>query len=259
MYRDSIQIKSINEAYKDLLTEKNIIFKCTQLLMVITSEILFTIAIYSCVNKITNLYSIKMIILLFIFYIVHYLMGMLLHITSNIHKFMYLNKEKSIKYNFLLSYLITSSNLFVLLVYPNVLRKYLVVAGVGVAISYILNMKIVYLILKNPKYIKLYRGQSVRFETIALFCIILVFFILLNLFLGVALTNLISSNAYTNFPSNFDLLYYTVVTFTTIGFGDISPVSVEAKFMAILISFTSIICLTIFLGGLFSFNKGDYF
>ena len=223
--------------------------------MVIVSEILFTVAIYSCINKIINLYSIKLIILLLVFYIVHYLMGMLLHITSNIHKFMYLNEEKSIKYNFLLSYLITSLNLFVLMVYPNILKRYLVVAGVGVAISYILNMKIVYLILKNPKYIKLYRGQPVRFETITISCIILVFFILLNLFLGVVLTNLISNSAYTNSPSNFDLLYYTVVTFTTIGFGDISPVSVEAKFMAILISFTSIICLTIFLGGLFSMSR----
>ncbi|MDB2111811.1 potassium channel family protein, partial [Clostridium paraputrificum] len=61
--------------------------------------------------------------------------------------------------------------------------------------------------------------------------------------------------AFSSNPNNFDLFYYTIVTFTTIGFGDISPVSNLAKFMAIVISITSIICLTIFLGSIFSLRE----
>lgn len=84
--------------------------------------------------------------------------------------------------------------------------------------------------------------------------LLLVLLIVINLFLGVCLVNALGDVAYSNNPTNFDLLYYTIVTFTTIGFGDISPITTPAKIMAIVISVTSIICVTIFLGSIFSFR-----
>ncbi|MBW6411008.1 potassium channel family protein [Clostridium weizhouense] len=49
-----------------------------------------------------------------------------------------------------------------------------------------------------------------------------------------------------------DLFYYTIVTFTTIGYGDIVPNAPESKVMAIIIAFTSVICLIIFISSILS-------
>lgn len=51
-------------------------------------------------------------------------------------------------------------------------------------------------------------------------------------------------DVYINNPTYFDLFYYTVMAFATVGYEDISLVSTEAKLMVI--SLTSILCLIIF-------------
>ena len=56
-------------------------------------------------------------------------------------------------------------------------------------------------------------------------------------------------NSYIGVISYFDLLYYTIVTFTTVGFGDIVPSFYQGKIMSIVISITSIITIS------FSFNR----
>ena len=58
--------------------------------------------------------------------------------------------------------------------------------------------------------------------------------------------------------SNFELyiisFYWTLTTVTTVGYGDISPISPVAKFMSIVISMTSILCLTIFVSSVLSYK-----
>ncbi len=78
---------------------------------------------------------------------------------------------------------------------------------------------------------------------------------ILNLFLAVCFINSADINSYTGNPNNFDLFYYTIITFTTIGYGDIVPVTVLAKIMSIIISTTSVVCITIFLSSVLSFNS----
>ena len=109
--------------------------------------------------------------------------------------------------------------------------------------------------MRNPRYIKFDRKDRGGFFQVFIAAMSIVTMIVINLFLGVSLTNIIDKGAFSSNPNNFDLFYYTIVTFTTIGFGDISPVSNLAKFMAIVISVTSIICLTIFLGSIFSLRE----
>ena len=48
----------------------------------------------------------------------------------------------------------------------------------------------------------------------------------------------------------FDLLYYTVISFTTIGYGEIVPQRIESKVMAIVIAYTSVMCLVIFVSSI---------
>lgn len=53
----------------------------------------------------------------------------------------------------------------------------------------------------------------------------------------------------------FDMLYYTVITFATVGYGDISPASLPAKAISILTVFTSILCITVLLSEIMGVKK----
>lgn len=57
--------------------------------------------------------------------------------------------------------------------------------------------------------------------------------------------------------TTFDLFYYVVATFGTVGYGDIAPVSVYARGMAILIIFTSIACLSIMVSSFLSLSDRE--
>ena len=79
--------------------------------------------------------------------------------------------------------------------------------------------------------------------------------VVLSLYLGVCFINSSGTNVYTNNPTYYDLFYYTIITFSTIGYGDICPVSPVAKFISMMISLTSFICLTIFVSSLLSYKS----
>lgn len=61
------------------------------------------------------------------------------------------------------------------------------------------------------------------------------------------LGNCYFDDAYNKTVTLFDLFYYTVVTFGTVGYGDIYPTAVYTKGTAILTTFTSIACIAIML------------
>ncbi len=267
-------IKRINLTYKSLWTEGDFLVRITQGGMIIITEMFNLLSIYTIVLKYVKLYFsieldliFKTTVIIVGVIIVHYLMGYILLLSSNLHRYMSMGVDKSIKGDFLLTYFIISSYVMILIVFPNELNKYTLSGALGITISYFLNMKLLLKIMRNPRYIKFDRkdrggffqvfiaAMSGGFFQVFIAAMSIVTMIVINLFLGVSLTNIIDKGAFSSNPNNFDLFYYTIVTFTTIGFGDISPVSNLAKFMAIVISITSIICLTIFLGSIFSLRE----
>ncbi len=84
----------------------------------------------------------------------HYLMGYILLLSSNLHRYMSMGVDKSIKGDFLLTYFIISSYVMILIVFPNELNKYTLSGALGIIISYFLNMKLLLKIMRNPRYIK---------------------------------------------------------------------------------------------------------
>ena len=55
----------------------------------------------------------------------------------------------------------------------------------------------------------------------------------------------------------FDFFYYVVITFGTIGYGDIAPTCFYSKLIAILIVFTSITCISIMLSSFLSVSSSN--
>ena len=128
---------------------------------------------------------------------------------------------------------------------------------IGVTVSYILNMKVLIQLIRNPHNIKTKHEEATSYSRIIVAAILMVGLIVLNLFLGVCFINGAETGAFSNSPNAFDLFYYTIITFTTIGYGDITPLSIGAKVISIVISVTSVICLTIFLSTILSYKDSN--
>lgn len=81
--------------------------------------------------------------------------------------------------------------------------------------------------------------------------------IILDLFVLVHLTNIFTSEAYsiankTVTLSYWQSFYYTVISFTTIGYGDIASTNFCSQLLSIFIAISSVICLIIFIGSFWS-------
>ncbi|MDS0524347.1 potassium channel family protein [Clostridium sp. SHJSY1] len=251
-----LTIKMININYRKLLFEKDIFIRVSQCIMIALSELFSFVAIYIILIGYINIELspiIKGLILLNCCALVYYLAGYILLISGNINMYFQNHNDNSMKSDFILSYFITSTFLAVALAFPNQVNKYIISGIIGVIICYVLNLKILLNIMKNPGKIKITTTDRSSFTKVSLIILIVVVMIIINLFLGVCLANSLEG-AYSNNTGYFDLFYYTIVTFTTIGFGDIIPISIPAKIVAIVISATSILCITIFLGSIYSYR-----
>ena len=142
----------------------------------------------------------------------------------------------------------------ILIVFPKEFGENYKIGLIGVGISYILTLKVLINIIRSPQVIKLKENKSGLGELPVIAVIILVM-IVITLGLGVCFINNINLVSYTNNPTYFDLFYYTIISFVTVGYGDISPVSISAKLMAIIISKTSTLCITIFLSFVLSYKN----
>ncbi len=254
-------LKDINNAYKEIFTEKNKVLRFTHGSIFIISEVfvIFTV-IRSAVNNILvdkTIFHIfiTIVLILFMLLIIHLAIGYLLLLTTGIQKFISKVKDNDLKIYLLISYFILSTYFTVFLFNPTEFEELYLVGFVGLSISYLLNFKILIRLIKNPKHIRSKsREQNIHIRIVVV-SILLLFMIVLNLYLATCLINQAFEGSYTNNPDNFDLFYYTIITFTTIGYGDITPISVPAKIMSIIVSLSSVVCITIFLSTVLSYEE----
>lgn len=89
---------------------------------------------------------------------------------------------------------------------------------------------------------------------------------LMEIFFFLVILTMLSFAAYLHYPNAyqfngsfdlFDAFYHIVITFGTVGYGDITPTCTFTKFVSILTVFTSIICITILLSSMMSLSKEE--
>lgn len=258
----NIALVAINKNYKELFIYEKIETRLLQCFMVISSEIFCFVIIYKLIMTYSDKYIlvginiyVKTVMVLISFLIIHYSMGYIMLISSKMHSFLYRNEEESLKFDFLLSYFLTTAYLMALILVPNEIYNNALVGIIGVIICYFLNMKILLNVMKNPENIKFSVSDNSSFARISFAALLISFMIIINLYLLVCIVHILGRGGFSNNPGYFDLFYYTIITFTTIGFGDILPLTIWAKFIAIIISITSVVCLTVFLGSIFSYRE----
>ena len=253
-----------NEQYIDFIKGKYSDLKIWQLTILIISQIIIVFSIvtrlseevYKYVNE-NYLLAIKISTYLTIFVILYFIVGYVMYSTKKIYKYLYKIEDKNTKTDLLISYFIISMYMTILILFPEKFSKIYIIGLLGVSISYILNLKVLLRVSRSPEIIEVeFENKSkIKFNEVSIVAIILLIMVILSLYLGVCFINSGGIGVYTNNPTYYDLFYYTIITFSTIGYGDISPVSGLAKFMSIIIAFTSFICITIFVSAILSYKS----
>ena len=233
-----------------------------QTALLILAQIFMSFNVISAVSIYINFSSnhlinliIKIIIIIAMIFMLYLAVGYVLLSSSMIFKLLSKFEDSNIKYDLLISYFVLNTYFTVLIVFPKQFEECYFIGLIGVAICYMMNLRVLIKIIKNPEHINIHLEKYRNFKSTTTLAILILIMMILNLFLAVCFINSADINSYTGNPNNFDLFYYTIITFTTIGYGDIVPVTVLAKIMSIIISTTSVVCITIFLSSVLSFNS----
>ena len=257
-------IYNINKQYISFFEGKYSGLKLWQWLLFITSQIFIVFAIvrrlfeelYKYVSD-NYILAVKISTYIIILILIYFIVGYVLYSTKRIYKFLYKIEDKNTKTDLLISYFIISFYMTILILFPEKFSEIYKIGLVGVGISYILNLKVLLRVIRSPELIevKFESNSKTKITDISIVAGILLMMVVLSLYLGVCFINSSGTNVYTNNPTYYDLFYYTIITFSTIGYGDICPVSPVAKFISMMISLTSFICLTIFVSSLLSYKS----
>ena len=254
---------NINKQYMDIFIGEHPDLKTWQWILFVISQMFIVFAIvrgvfeeiYKYVSE-NYIVAVKVSTYIIIFVAVYFIVGYMLYSTRRIYKFLYKIEDKNTKTDLIISFFIISIYMTILILFPEQFSEIYKIGIVGTSISYFLNLKVLLRVIKSPEIINIKRGQNsnVEFSNMGVAAFILLIMVILSLFLGVCFISSSGIGVYTNNPTYYDLCYYTIITFATIGYGDICPVSPAAKFMSMLISLTSILCLTIFVSSVLSYK-----
>lgn len=205
-------------------------------------------------------------ILVILFYFVF---GLPLLIFSKIELLIRTTHRKKLSFRFLITSYILFAYAFFLWYSRNTMTECSNIVLLGLLISYMLNMTMLINISMEPvtccycKYGEKKRvEQKYPLKIVLAGALILILLIVLNLYLGVVMIANRLDQAYiyvgtARQVSDLDLLYYTVISFTTIGYGEIVPHHFESKMMAIVIAYTSVMCLVIFVSSILALKQNQ--
>lgn len=218
------------------------------------------------VNKIRTFFLMSCIFTILLI-VLYFLFGLPLLIFSKIENLMpTMKNRRRLSFRFMVSAFIQLVYAFFLWYIPEAMRTCAEVVLVGLLISYAMNMVMLMNISMEPMQCSHCRYCNDKVEVkyplkvVIAGALLLIILIVLNLYLGVVMIANLCDQAYlcTNTVGNvsyFDLFYYTVISFTTIGYGDIVPYRMESKCMAVIIATTSVMCLVIFVSSVLALKE----
>lgn len=257
-------IHDINKQYIDLFRGRSQYLSFWQWMIFILSQGFIVLAImvrifediYKYISE-HYIIAAKISTIIGLLILTYFIVGYLLLSITNVYKCLYKIEDKNTKSDLLISYFIISMYTTILLIFPEKFGENYKIGLIGVILSYLLNLKVLIKIIRSPEIIEVKSSDNVSYNHVGVVAGILLVMVLLSLALGVCFISSSMEGAYSNNPTYFDLFYYTLITFTTVGYGDISPVSIMAKLMGMVISITSVLCLTIFVSSVLSYKKEE--
>ena len=282
LYSNSIENKrvpikqichSVTEAYQGLLQSTIGIGKILVKIAIGTAIVLIAVFSYQRSQYLLANASQDRIFLLMIFIFtillitIYFVFGLPLLIFTKIERLIKTIHRKKLCFSFLVTSYILFVYSYFLWCEKEVMESCGKIVLIGLLVSYILNMTMLIHISMEPVTCCLCRyGQKKKIEqkyplkVVLAGALILMMLIVLNLFLAVVMISNLFDHAYINVATvspvtNVDLLYYTVISFTTIGYGEIVPQRLESKVMAILIAYTSVMCLVIFVSAILALKE----
>ncbi|MGL4740763.1 MAG: ion channel, partial [Sarcina sp.] len=201
-----------------------------------------------------NSYVLKFLTIVVTAIIIYYVIGYILNLFLKINMFIRATDDKDFQIDLLASFFVISIYLFILIIFPTEFKKIYGLSLFCLGITYLLTLRSLLRLMINPINIKNKNQDNVSFKRILTAALIILFMIIINLFLAVCTAYNVNINAYTNVNGYFSLFYYTIISFSTIGYGYIAPVSTLARAIAIVIAVTSILSLTIFISSILSYK-----
>ena len=216
------------------------------------SEVSVILAIYQLTIQRCELsYLIIFIMIILIF---HYIIGYIVSKLLTYYEALSKSLDNNIRGEFLLSYFFISVDVFIIILLPSIAKKYIFTIIITDIISYFGNMYVLLKIIYNPNVIRLSRENS-DFFSYLMAGLINIFLIVINLYILIVGVYIIDPHSFSNNPNLLELFYYTITSFVTIGFGDIIPLTALGKVVLIIISFTSILCISVFIGSIYNNRK----
>ncbi|MGL5414417.1 MAG: ion channel [Clostridium sp.] len=255
-------VKNINKIYYEIFTSGKIVKNIIVGILISFAEFFTFISITSGVcnnleikgNDVLE-FILKVTITIGGCVFMFYAIGYVLLFSERINSFIRSSENKDFRIDFLLSYFLISTYMSVLIMFPKEFEKIGYIVLLGMSISYILNMKLIFSILINPRMIKKKNEEELAFSRVMIVSVLILGMIILSLYVSVCAVSTIGGTGFSNTNGNFSLFYYTIITFTTIGYGDIVPLTELARILSIIISITSVICITIFLSSILSYRE----
>lgn len=256
------QISCIVHTYKGCFYQHNKVMRVAESVLLIFILVCYTsyfgLIIRQEIRDTISIWKVAGVVLISIaaMALICWVLGYLLMSLDSIHQKEEEQKDESVKLCLLLNNSIISLYAVIFLLYGNRVVVYYKWIIAFLAAAQLLNLTAFIKVLstpeKNPGNQKSSPGQESSFGRTIITALLLIVIAFMGIYLGVCYTAVCFPGSYEG-GSNFqDLFYYVVENFVAIGYGNIAPVSVQAKYIAIVTAVSSTVYIVLFLAKIIS-------